>query len=171
MSALSKLNFVELPANANSRDIMGYKRRRAVARLEDQRKLLVDPSFTRTVKRLSGKKGDANRVKETKSVRVTPCWRSLPQGGFGITLRLGGKMVEFAPGKTAVHAKAIEQVDAVLVAFEQALAAGEFDTYLQPKVKSEKEKLRAAADAAIAKPLPTFKGAKGAASGKGRRVA
>src|ERR1041385_6084817 len=99
LSSLSKLSFVELPKSA-ARDVIGYKRKRAAVRLQHLRELLKNPAYTRTVKR----KG------QEKAVRISPCWRSLPSGGFGVTLRLGGKLVEFAPGKVAVHAKAIDQV-------------------------------------------------------------
>lgn len=132
MSTLSKLSFVELPVNA-TRDVVGYKRKRLVDRIEEQRALLRDPSFTKTVKRWSGKKGAADRKKVEKAVRMSPCWRSLPNGGFAVTLRVGGKLVEFAPGKNAVEVKAIEQVDGVLQQFQAAIKAGEFDRFLVVK--------------------------------------
>jgi Family of unknown function (DUF6641) len=145
MSTLSKLSFVELPVNA-TRDVVGYKRKRLVDRIEEQRALLRDPSFTKTVKRWNGKKGAADRKKVDKAVRMTPCWRSLPAGGFAVTLRIGGKLIEFAPGKNAVAVKAIEQVDGVLQQFQAAIRSGEFDQFLAVKrsQKSQPSKRKAA---------------------------
>jgi hypothetical protein len=60
MSTLSKLSFVELPVNV-TRDVVGYKRKRLIGRIEEQRALLRDPGYTKTVKRWSGTKGAADR--------------------------------------------------------------------------------------------------------------
>ncbi len=46
MSTLSKLSFVELPVSA-TRDVMGYKRKRLIDRIEEQRALLRDPASRR----------------------------------------------------------------------------------------------------------------------------
>src|SRR5437016_3226036 len=88
MSALAKLSFVELPVTV-ARDVTSYKRKRLIDRVEEQRALLRDPNYTKTVKRWNAKKGAPNRAKVEKKVRMTPCWRSLPAGGFAVTLRIG----------------------------------------------------------------------------------
>lgn len=63
-----------------------------------------------------------------------------------MTLRIGGKLVEFAPGKNPVAVKAIDQVDGVLQQFITAIRSGEFDRFLAAKrsQKTQASKRKAA---------------------------
>ena len=76
--ALKGLNFTSLPPSGrNPADAL---RQKTIARLEEQKLLLANPSYVRTSKRWVKINGEKSLVE--KRHRVFPWWRSGPNGGF-----------------------------------------------------------------------------------------
>ena len=71
MPVLKSLTFTAVPVR--SHDPVAVRRAKLVSRLEEQRLLLQNPSYVRTVQRWAGK-GDERRQVE-KQQRVRPWWR------------------------------------------------------------------------------------------------
>src|SRR6266702_3742693 len=97
--ALKSLTFATLPKReANP---VQERRTRTIARLEEQKKLFNDPSFTRTV-RTSVKNDDGVRTTVEKQQRLSPWWVTLDDGSCLFTIRSGWKPIEFDKGKAAI---------------------------------------------------------------------
>src|SRR5262245_53010456 len=97
-SFLKSLKFTIAPkAEANP---IVQRRSEIVKRLEDQKKLVADPDFAKTVK----VKGVA------KQQKVMPMWRSEPDGTYAFVLRVGFSPVEWAPGKTAIVVPSLDKL-------------------------------------------------------------
>src|SRR6476659_395215 len=98
--SLKSLTFTVLPKReANP---VQERRTKTIARLEEQKQLFNDPSFTRTV-RTSVKSEDGVRTIVEKQQRVLPCWIQLTDGSCLFTIRSGWKPIEFDKGKSARH--------------------------------------------------------------------
>ena len=126
--SLKNLSFVEVATS--SRDPLSFKRSRLIERLQEQKTLLKQPDFTRTVKRKGGE----------KKIKIRPMWKSHSGGGLAIVLRVAGKAVEFAPGKNAISVKAMDQVDGALDALIAAARGGELDQHLVVKARQPAKK-------------------------------
>ena len=87
MPILKSLTFTAVPAR--SHDPVANRRAKLVERLEEQKKLLANPSFVRTVQRWTGK-GDERRQLE-KQQRVKPWWRTDSAGHFVMSIYHGAQ--------------------------------------------------------------------------------
>jgi hypothetical protein len=75
------------------------KRERMIARLEDQKKLLADPGFVRTVKRWERKERWGEGA--VKPLRTSKWWQP-DQRRYVMTVKVGSKRIEFEKGKAAI---------------------------------------------------------------------
>lgn len=126
-SILKSLTFVPQP-KPNSDPLM-IKRERMVARLEDQKKLLADPNFVRTVKRWERKEG-GEKVLVERPLRTSKWWQLDGNGGYVMTVKVGSKRIEFEKGKAAIAVGALEKLPGVIDALIKAVRAGELDAQL-----------------------------------------
>jgi hypothetical protein len=108
------------------------RRAKTIERLEEQ-KLLADPTYKRTV-RTSIKK-DGERVTVEKQQRVSPWWRSVPNGTYALFIRAGFKPIEFDKGKTAVAVPSLDKLPAVIDTRIAAIRNGELDEQLANAAK------------------------------------
>jgi hypothetical protein len=69
-----------------------------IARLEDQKKLIADPNFVRTVKRWERKEG-GEQVLVEKRLRSNKWWQLDQTGGYVMTVKVGSKRTEFEKGQ------------------------------------------------------------------------
>ena len=69
------------------------RRVRVIARLEEQKLLLADPNYTRTVR--SWVKQNGQRTQVEKQQRVLPSWRLAANGSYLLFVRVGQKAFEF----------------------------------------------------------------------------
>lgn len=126
MSALKALNLVAIPKSVAS-DPKLVRRAKLISQLEQQLALARDDKFEvrtkRWVKQDDGSKALTERVK-----RVNRWWRDDGEGGCYLVVRYGNKMVELAPGKTAIAVAAKDQLETVIVAVMDAVRGGELDT-------------------------------------------
>lgn len=130
MSASILKSFTFVPQPKVSNDPVVIKRERIVSRLEDQKKLLADPTFVRHVKRWESKDGGEKALVE-KPIRTPKWWQADPNGGYVMTVKVGSKRVEFEKGKAAIAVGTLEKLPGVIDALIKAVRAGELDDQLK----------------------------------------
>ena len=104
------LTFTSLPAR--SHDPAAHRRAKLVANLEDQKRLLADPSYVRVVQRWTGK-GDQRKQIE-KQQRVRPWWRADAAGQVVMSVYHGTQPVEFEKGKAAIAVQSKDKLGALI---------------------------------------------------------
>ena len=110
MSALRSLTLTTIPkigANATL-----DRRTNIIARLEEQKLLLNDLSYTLTVRTWVKKDGQLKPI--DKQQRVLPWWRVNADGSYVFFIRLGSKTIEFEKGKDAIAVPALDKVPLVI---------------------------------------------------------
>jgi hypothetical protein len=95
MAALKSLTFTTIPTPGGNPTL--DRRAKVIARLEEQKLLLKDPNYTRTVRTWVRKDGE--RVMLEKQQRMPPWWRQHPNGTYALFVRSGLKPIEFEKGK------------------------------------------------------------------------
>src|SRR4030088_2074815 len=91
MSALKSLTFTTLPKIGANPTL--DRRTNMIARLEEQKVLLKDPNYIRTVRTWAKKDGRLTLV--DKQQRVLPWWRVDANGSYVLFVPLGSKPIEF----------------------------------------------------------------------------
>jgi hypothetical protein len=134
MSSPILKSFTFVPQPKPSSDPLIVKRERMIARLEDQKKLLADPNYVRTVKRWERKEG-GEKVLLERPLRTSKWWQTDQHGGFVMTMKVGSKRIEFEKGKAAIAVGPLEKLPAVLDALIKAVRAGELDEQLKQLAK------------------------------------
>lgn len=127
-SFLKSLTFVPQPKPSS--DPLIIKRERMVARLEDQKKLLADSNYVRTVKRWERKEG-GEKVLVERPLRTSKWWQPDQNGGYVMTVKVGSKRIEFEKGKAAIAVGTLDKLSGVIDALIKAARAGELDEQLQ----------------------------------------
>jgi hypothetical protein len=97
--------------------------------LEDQKKLLADPNFVRTVKRWERKEG-GEKVLLERPLRTSKWWQPDQSGGYVMTVKIGSKRIEFEKGKSAIAVGSLEKLPGLIDALVKAVRAGELDEQL-----------------------------------------
>jgi len=129
MSSPILKSFTFVPQPKPSSDPLIIKRDRMIARLEDQKKLLADPNFVRTVKRWERKEG-GEKVLLERPLRTSKWWQPDQSGGYVMTVKVGSKRIEFEKGKAAIAVGTLEKLPGVIDALIKAVRAGELDEQL-----------------------------------------
>ena len=106
------------------------RRQRLIERLEEQRKLAADPTFTvlvrRWIKDLDGVKQPFDRQK-----RVKAWWKADGAGSLVLVIKNGLKTIEIEKGKPGVVVGPIGRLESVLTTLIAAARAGELDSALE----------------------------------------
>ena len=123
MPILKSLTFTTVPAR--SHDPIANRRTKLAERLEEQKKLLANPSYVRTVQRWTGK-GDERRQVE-KQQRVRPWWRADANGNVVLSVYYGTKPIEFEKGKAGIAVASRDKLPSLIDALVAAAKAGELD--------------------------------------------
>jgi len=126
MPVLKSLSFTALPKPAN--DPVHIRRAKLIARLEEQKVLLDDSNLIRTVQR-TVKEGGEKRI-VAKQQKVRPWWRTDSAGHLFMSIRFGGRPVEFEKGKSAVSVPSKDKLATVITTLIEAVRAGELDDIL-----------------------------------------
>lgn len=126
MTALKALTFAPLPSS--NRNPADRRRAKTITRLEEQKRLIDDPTHVRTVKRWV--KIDGKKSLMEKQQRVYPWWRPGPNGSYVFFIRLGGRPIEFEKGKAGIAVPAPEKMHEVIDTLIEAVRAGELDDQL-----------------------------------------
>ena len=104
------------------------RRANIIARLEEQKLLLNDPSYIRTVRTWVKKDGQLTPV--DKHQRVLPWWRVNEDGSYVLFVRVGSKLIEFEKGKNAVAVPSLDKMPLVINILITAVRNGELDQQL-----------------------------------------
>ena len=123
---LKSLSFTTLPATSANPTL--DRRARIIARLEEQKILLADPNYTRTVR--SWVKKDGERTPVEKQQRVLPSWRLAANGSYLFFVRIGQRPLEFDKGKSAIAVPSLDKLPPVIDALIAAVRNGELDEQL-----------------------------------------
>ena len=126
MSALKSLTFTTLPKIGANPTL--DRRTKIIARLEEQKLLLNDPNYTRTVRTWVKKDGQLTPV--DKQQRVLPWWRVNANGSYVFFVRLGSKAIEFEKGKNAIAVPSLDKMPLVINILISAARNGELDERL-----------------------------------------
>lgn len=127
-SILKSFTFVAQPKPTS--DPLMIKRERMIARLDDQKKLLADPNYVRTVKRWERREG-GEKVLMERPLRTTKWWQPDGNGAFVMSVKIGSKRVEFEKGKAAISVASLDKLAAVIDTLIKAVRAGELDEQLK----------------------------------------
>jgi uncharacterized protein DUF6641 len=126
MSALRSLTLTTIPKIGANPTL--DRRTNIIARLEDQKLLLRDPSYTRTVRTWVKKDGQFMPV--DKLQRVLPWWRLNANGSYVFFIRSGSKPIEFEKGKNAIVVPSLDKVPLIIDILIAAVRNGELDEQL-----------------------------------------
>jgi len=99
-----------------------------IARLEEQKILLNDPNYIRTVRAWVKKDGRLTLV--DKQQRVLPWWRVDANGSYVFFVRLGSKLIEFEKGKNAIAVPSLDKIPMIINILITAVRKGELDEQL-----------------------------------------
>ncbi len=131
MPILKSLTFTAVPARAH--DPVAVRRAKLVDRLEEQKRLLQDPSYVRVVQRWTGK-GDERRQVERRQ-RVRPWWRLDAAGHVVMCVYAGARPVEFEWGKAGIAVASRDKLPALIDQLIAAARAGELDEVMARSVR------------------------------------
>ena len=104
------------------------RRTNIIARLEEQKLLLNDPSYTRTVR--TWVKKDRQLMPVNKPKRILPWWRLNANGCYVFFVRSGSKPIEFEKGKNAIAVPSLAKVPLIIDILITAVRNGELDEQL-----------------------------------------
>lgn len=119
---LKSLTFTTLPAS--SRNPIEIRRSKTIARLEEQKLLLQDPTYKRSVQRWVKINGQKSLLE--KQQRVFPWWRKT-NAGVVFFLRVAGKPLEFEKGKAGIAVSSLQKIPEVIDTLIEAIQNGELD--------------------------------------------
>jgi hypothetical protein len=140
MPVLKSLTFTTIPTPGGNPTL--DRRAKVIACLEEQKLLLKDPNYTRTVRTWVRKDGERTMVE--KQQRVTPWWRQHSNGTYALFVRSGLKPIEFEKGKTAIAVPSLDKLPSVIDTLIAAIRAGELDAQLAQTSKQGAPKSNAA---------------------------
>jgi uncharacterized protein DUF6641 len=126
MSALRSLTFTTLPKIGANPTL--NRRTNMIARLEEQKLLLNDANYIRTVRTWVKKDGQLTPI--DKQQRVLPWWRVDTDGSYVFFVRVGSKPIEFEKGKNAIIVPSLDKLPAVINILITAVRNGELDAQL-----------------------------------------
>ncbi len=134
MNALKSLTFTTLPKPSANPTL--DRRMKIIARLEEQKQLLADPNYARTIRTSVNKDGVKSVVE--KRQRVLPCWSLAPNGSYVFFVRCGWQPVEFERGKSAIAVLTLDKLPSVIDTLIAAVRNGELDQQLAEASKQAK---------------------------------
>jgi hypothetical protein len=126
MAVLKSLTFTTIPTPGG--DPILDRRTKVIARLEEQKLILKDPNYTRTVR--NWVKKDGEKVMVEKQQRVPLWWRQHPNGSYALFVRSGLKPIEFEKGKAAIAVPSLDKLPSVIDILITAVRNGELDEQL-----------------------------------------
>ena len=129
MAHLKSLTFTVAPQQI-ARNPKLVRRQRLIDRLEEQQKLVADPSFTVLVRRWV-KDPDGIKQPVDRHRRVKPWWKADGAGNLVLVLKSGLKTIEIEKGKPGVVVGTLGRLEAVLTTLIAAAKAGELDVALE----------------------------------------
>ncbi|MBY0224655.1 MAG: hypothetical protein K2Q28_02490 [Hyphomicrobium sp.] len=111
------------------------RRAKLARRLEQQKALALDPTYTLTVTKWVKGEGGGKELRQV-SKRLSPWWREDVLGNIALTVRAGGRPIEFEKGKTAIVVPGMDQLVPTIDTVLAAVRAGELDELLTQQIKA-----------------------------------
>jgi hypothetical protein len=111
------------------------RRAKLVRRLEQQKALALDPTYTLTVQKWVKTEDGGKELRQVRK-RVSPWWREDVLGNLALTVRVGGRAIEFEKGKTAIVVPGMDQLVPTIETVIAAVRAGELDELLAQQAKA-----------------------------------
>ena len=129
MTILKSLNLIVAPIGSQISPKL-RRRQNFIERLEEQKALASDPSYTVTKRRWIM---DANGVKQPIDIqkRVKPWFKADGSGSLYLLLKSGLKTLVLDKGMTAISVGSKDKLAGVIDTLITAAKAGELDTYLE----------------------------------------
>lgn len=125
MAVLKSLSFTAM--SKASTDPAFVRRVKFIEKLEEQKRLLEDPGYVRTVQRTAEVDGAKQAV--VRRQRVRPWWKTEASGQLLMSIKFGSKPIEFEKGKTGIVVPSKEKLPAVIDTLISAIRAGELDDH------------------------------------------
>jgi Family of unknown function (DUF6641) len=133
MGALRSLTFTTIPKIGANPTL--DRRSNIIARLEEQKLLLNDPKYVRTVR--TWMKKDGRLMPLDRQQRVLPWWRVNADGSYVFFVPWAGKPIEFEKGKNGIAIGSLDKIPLVIDILITAVRNGELDAQLaQAKKRS-----------------------------------
>jgi len=132
MPVLKSLSFTAMPKTSS--DPVLIRRAKFVAKLEEQKLLLDDPAYIRTVQRMVQVDGEKQPV--VRKQRVRPWWKTDPSGQIIMSVKFGSKPIEFEKGKAGIVVPSKDKLPAVIDTLIAAVRAGELDDHFTQASKA-----------------------------------
>lgn len=132
MPVLKSLSFTAVPKTAG--DPTGMRRAKFIEKLEEQKLLLADPGYVRTVQRTAEVDGVKQAV--VRKQRVKPWWKTDPSGQIVMSVKFGSKPIEFEKGKAGIAVPSKDKLPTVINTLIEAVRAGELDDLFAQASKS-----------------------------------
>lgn len=132
MPVLKSLSFTAMPKTSG--DPVLVRRAKFAAKLEEQKLLLDDPAYIRTVQRMAQVDGEKQPV--VRKQRVRPWWKTDPSGQIIMSVKFGSKPIEFEKGKAGIVVPSKDKLPAVIDTLITAVRAGELDDHFTQASKS-----------------------------------
>lgn len=132
MPVLKSLSFTAMPKSTS--DPVHIRRAKFIAKLEEQKLLLQDPAYIRTVQRMADVDGQKQPV--VLKQRVRPWWKVDPSGQIIMSIKFGAKPIEFEKGKAGIAVQSKDKLPAVIDTLIAAVRAGELDELFTQASKS-----------------------------------
>lgn len=127
MTHLDGLIFVPSPTKIDGPTY--HRRAKIAARLEEQAKLLDDPSFVATDKRwTTGEGGKRSLVERPR--RIRQWWQKVDDGKYVLSVYYGHRRVEFEKGKSGIELSSLDAVRETIGKLTAAVMAGELDSVM-----------------------------------------
>jgi len=126
MGTLKSLTFTTIPKIGANPTF--DRRGKTIALLEEQKLLLKDSNYTRTVRTWVKKEGQLTPVE--KQQRILPWWRVNADGSYVLFVRSGSKAIEFEKGKNAIAVPSLDKIPLVIDILITAVRNGELDVQL-----------------------------------------
>ena len=135
MTALKSLTFTALPKPSANPTL--DRRAKIITRLEEQKRLVADPTYTRTVRSwVKNDMGEKSVVE--KKQRVLPWWTATPNGTYAFCIRTGWRPIEFERGKAAIAVPSLDKLPSIIDTLIAAVRNGELDEQLAQSVSARK---------------------------------
>lgn len=129
MSNLKTLSLIVAPTSFYL-DPKLRRRQNLIDRLEEQRELAKDPSYTISVRRWIKDAEGLKQLIEIKK-RIKPWWSKDPTGSLYMVLKSGLKRIVLDKGMTAIAVGTPDKLDGVIATLIAATRAGELDGALE----------------------------------------
>src|SRR5258708_16697656 len=111
-------------------DPVHIRRAKFIDKLEEQKQLLQDPGYIRTVQRMVEVDGQKQPV--VRKQRVRPWWKTDASGQLVMSIKFGAKPIEFEKGKAGIAVPSKDTLPGIIDTLIAAVRAGALNYLFTP---------------------------------------